>query len=187
MATCYNKKHLKNVGPIHYCEPPHAHSADVASGTVARRLRQRRRQRQRVTEGTAMAPWNGPSHYSQLRSSCVLAAFSTKQRCIVLYFCGTTENSVSTAPSGGGIARRRGAIKHLKVHEAQGHKFVATFFHQPTFCCYCNDFLWSAPLKRLYRCLINQQPSTRRYQCFLPNIVLGVPRNRKFLSRKSEM
>jgi len=33
-----NKKHLKNVGPIHYCEPPHAHSPGVASGTVARRL-----------------------------------------------------------------------------------------------------------------------------------------------------
>jgi len=34
-----NKKHLKNVGPIRYCEPPHAHSPDVASGTVVRRLR----------------------------------------------------------------------------------------------------------------------------------------------------
>jgi len=34
-----NKKHLKNVGPVHYCEPPHAHSPGVASGTVARRLR----------------------------------------------------------------------------------------------------------------------------------------------------
>ena len=34
-----NKMHLKNVGPIHYCEPPHAHSPGVASGTVARRLR----------------------------------------------------------------------------------------------------------------------------------------------------
>ena len=33
-----NKKHLKNVGPIRHNEPPHAHSADVASGTVARRL-----------------------------------------------------------------------------------------------------------------------------------------------------
>jgi len=30
---------LKNVGPIHHCEPPHAHSADIASGAVARRLR----------------------------------------------------------------------------------------------------------------------------------------------------
>ena len=35
----YNKKHLKNVAPIHHNEPPHAHSADVASGTVTRRLR----------------------------------------------------------------------------------------------------------------------------------------------------
>jgi len=34
-----NKKHLKNVGPIRHNEPPYAHSADVASGTVARRLR----------------------------------------------------------------------------------------------------------------------------------------------------
>jgi len=34
-----NKKHLKNVGSIRHCEPPHAHSPGVASGTVARRLR----------------------------------------------------------------------------------------------------------------------------------------------------
>jgi len=34
-----NKKHLKNVGPIRHNEPPHANSSDVASGTVARRLR----------------------------------------------------------------------------------------------------------------------------------------------------
>jgi len=34
-----NKKHLTNVGPIRHCEPPHAHSAGVATGTVARRLR----------------------------------------------------------------------------------------------------------------------------------------------------
>ena len=26
-----NKKHLKNVGPIRHCEPPHAHSPDVAT------------------------------------------------------------------------------------------------------------------------------------------------------------
>jgi len=38
-SMCNNKKRLKNVGPIHHCEPPHANSPDVASGTVARRLR----------------------------------------------------------------------------------------------------------------------------------------------------
>jgi len=39
ISTFKNKKHLNNVGPIHHCEPPHAHSSDVASGTVERRLR----------------------------------------------------------------------------------------------------------------------------------------------------
>jgi len=56
----YNKKHLKNVGPIHHCEPPHAHSADVASGIVARRLRID--VDDNAWQGTAMAPWNGPNN-----------------------------------------------------------------------------------------------------------------------------
>jgi len=55
-----NKKHLKNVGPIRHCQPPHAHSPGIA--TVARRTLpahrcpRQRQQRQCVTEGTAMAP-----------------------------------------------------------------------------------------------------------------------------------
>jgi len=67
----HDKKHLKNVGPIRHCEPPHCHSPGVA--TVARRHcrsppahrypQQQRQQRQRVTEGTAMAPQNGPNKY----------------------------------------------------------------------------------------------------------------------------
>jgi len=39
LSELVNKKHLKNVGPIRHCEPPHAHSPGVATGTVARRLR----------------------------------------------------------------------------------------------------------------------------------------------------
>jgi len=30
-----NKKHLKNVGPIRYCEPPHAHSPGVACASMS--------------------------------------------------------------------------------------------------------------------------------------------------------
>jgi len=63
-----NKKHLKNVGPFRYCEPPlHCQSPGVASRTPAiaiaqaggrcPRRQQQQQQRQRVTEGTAMAPW----------------------------------------------------------------------------------------------------------------------------------
>jgi len=39
---CENKKHLKNVGPIRHCEPPHAlilHCHSIGVATVAHRLR----------------------------------------------------------------------------------------------------------------------------------------------------
>lgn len=45
---------------------------------------------------------------------------------------------------GPGLQRRRGAIKHARVHEIRGHQFVATFFRQPTFCSLCSDFMWFA-------------------------------------------
>lgn len=55
--------------------------------------------------------------------------------------------AASTSPSrennvGGAITRRRGAVKHNKVHVVRGHKLVAKFFRQPTFCAFCKDFLW---------------------------------------------
>jgi len=59
-----NKKHLKNVGPIRHNEPPHAHSPDVASSTVARRLRidiHDNDDNDNAWQGTAMGPWNGPN------------------------------------------------------------------------------------------------------------------------------
>ncbi|KAL3983040.1 Protein kinase domain family protein [Acanthocheilonema viteae] len=52
---------------------------------------------------------------------------------------------------GHGLQRRRGAIKHARVHEIRGHQFVATFFRQPTFCSLCSDFMWGLN-KQGYQC-----------------------------------
>ncbi|XP_018056002.1 PREDICTED: putative protein kinase C delta type homolog isoform X3 [Atta colombica] len=56
------------------------------------------------------------------------------------------ENNIGRA-----ITRRRGAIKHNKVHIVRGHKLVAKFFRQPTFCAFCKDFLWGFG-KQGYQC-----------------------------------
>ncbi|VDN03211.1 unnamed protein product, partial [Onchocerca ochengi] len=49
--------------------------------------------------------------------------------------------SSSDSIQGPGLQRRRGAIKHARIHEIRGHQFVATFFRQPTFCSLCSDFM----------------------------------------------
>ncbi|XP_061583859.1 protein kinase C delta type-like isoform X2 [Cololabis saira] len=49
------------------------------------------------------------------------------------------------------LNRRRGAFKQPKVHVIKSHEFLATFFHQPTFCSVCREFLWGLN-KQGYKC-----------------------------------
>lgn len=53
----------------------------------------------------------------------------------------------------GGIKGRRGAMRR-RVHQSNGHKFMATYLRQPTFCCHCKEFIWGVINKQGYQCQV---------------------------------
>ncbi|CAH3111575.1 unnamed protein product [Porites lobata] len=52
-----------------------------------------------------------------------------------------------------GIKGRRGAMRR-RVHQISGHKFMAVWLRQPTYCCHCRDFIWGVFNKQGYQCQV---------------------------------
>ena len=49
-------------------------------------------------------------------------------------------------------ARKRRMAVRRKVYIKAGHKFMATYCKQPTFCAFCTDFIWGVANKQAYQC-----------------------------------
>lgn len=55
-------------------------------------------------------------------------------------------------PNTGAIQRRNAKRDHNVVYEQLGHEFARHYFRQPTYCGFCQDFMWGVGKKQGFLC-----------------------------------
>ncbi|XP_043930422.1 protein kinase C eta type [Protopterus annectens] len=52
------------------------------------------------------------------------------------------------------LSRKRQRAVRRRIHQVNGHKFMATYLRQPSYCSHCKNFIWGVFGKQGYQCQV---------------------------------